>query len=146
MSNSRTTRDNVADQAGRPAKRRAQRIRACSPYMKVTPTKTNCQRRGLKIADWRSPEGRFVWRCKKQIIESHFPGRRLTSAEQSLIHRIAMIELRCELLDREFLESSESNYDEVQYIARTNTLIKLYTKLGIHRGRTDMATLLRRPK
>jgi hypothetical protein len=144
MGTTRTSFRPASDAAKVTPRRRPKPTRAVSPYMRVTPIKSNNQRRGLRILDTHSPEAHFIRRCKRMIVDDHFAGRKLTTAEQSLLHRIAMIELRCELLDREFLASDESGYDEVQYIARTNTLIKLYTKLGIHRGHTDMAALLRK--
>jgi hypothetical protein len=144
MSSSRTSLPPGSNAPKATPSRRPKPTRAVSPYMRVTPIKSNNQRRGLRILDTHSPEAFFIRRCKKLIVEDHFAGRKLTMAEQSLLHRIAMIELRCELLDQEFCSNLESGYDEVQYIARTNTLIKLYTKLGIHRGHTDMAALLRK--
>jgi hypothetical protein len=135
-------RTNPDPAAAQPA-RKPRRYATVSPYGRVTSTRTNNQKRGLRIMDGTSPEGCFLRRVQKQLIEEHLGGN-ATVPQRALVNRIAWIELRMLLLDHKMIEGHETPCDDNQYLAHANSAKRMYQALGIERPRASFAELMKK--
>jgi hypothetical protein len=136
-------RTNLDPAAAQPP-RKQRRYATISPYGRVTSTRTNNQKRGLRIMDGTSPEGCFLRRVQKQLIEEHLGGN-ATVPQRALVNRIAWIELRMLLLDKKAIEGNETPYDVSTYLAHANSAKRMYQALGFSRPSASFAELLGRP-
>jgi hypothetical protein len=136
-------RTNLDQTASRPRNKRGRCYPTVSPYGRVSSTKYNQQKRGLRIVDGNSCEAHFLRRVQKQLIEDHLGGV-ATVPQRALIARIAWCELRMALLDKKMLEDNESDYDNKTYNAHVNSVKRLYQTLGIGKPTKSFAELMKK--
>jgi hypothetical protein len=133
-------RTETGQPASEPRNKRGKRFATVSPYGRVSSTRYNNQKRGMRIVDGNSCEANFLRRCQKSLIE-HLGGEP-TVPQRALISRIAWCELRLTLLDKKMIESNETDYDNKTYNAHVNSVRRLYSQLGIGKPKASFAKLL----
>jgi hypothetical protein len=118
-----------------------------SPYAKISPTKRNNQKRGLRLWDGNSPEAHFIRRATKMLIEHVGGPDVVTVPQRALIDKICWIELRCAILNRKaFFENHETPYDQDIFLAHAGKLKLLYEQLGIEKPKASLAQLMAVPR
>jgi hypothetical protein len=84
----------------------------------------------LSDLDWRTREGRFLVAVRRDLT-AHIGGKP-NLVQRQLIERAARLTLYVELLDaRSLAAGSMSDHDQKQYLAWSNSLVRLLKTLGI---------------
>jgi hypothetical protein len=88
----------------------------------------------LARPDMRSKKGRLLKQVRTGLI-AHLGGEeKLSAPQRALIERIAMLSLRCALLDQKVVDGTFTEYDAKTYLAFTNSLTRTMTALGLERA------------
>ncbi|GEN60856.1 hypothetical protein ANI02nite_27400 [Acetobacter nitrogenifigens DSM 23921 = NBRC 105050] len=89
--------------------------------------------------DGRSKEARLVKETRRELL-AHL-GKKPTVTQIALVERVAWIRLHLSLLDRKMAGTAPGERDARQYLAWTNTMAKLLTRLGLDQPEHDVAPI-----
>jgi hypothetical protein len=92
-----------------------------------------CYSKEISLAklDGRTRQARLLKQVRQKLINQCGGPYRLTAGQRTLIERCAMLQLKCAMLDKKLLDGTFTPYDNLTYLAWTNSLARSLVKLGL---------------